>query len=100
MTTRRSFLAATSAAGLALGITACSSGGSDEPVDVSDESASKGSMADYGVGKTFTASEPFDLSILFNDNPAYPYREDWLFWEEITKRFRMSPRGPGPIILG
>ncbi|ATG56183.1 sugar ABC transporter substrate-binding protein [Brachybacterium ginsengisoli] len=89
MFTRRKFLAAGSAAlGTTLALGACSSGGGDEPVDVSDVSA--GSMPDYGVGTTFTASEPFDLGLMYSDNPAYPYRKDWLFWEEITQRTNVT----------
>lgn len=85
MFSRRSFLAASSAtAGLTLTLAACGSGGGgDEKVDVAD--VSTGAMDDYGVGTQFTATEPFDLPILFNDNAAYPYREDWLFWSELTK---------------
>ncbi|GAA1726394.1 extracellular solute-binding protein [Brachybacterium phenoliresistens] len=87
MFSRRSFLAASSAtAGLTLSLAACSSGGAGgggEPVDTSE--LSTGAMDDYTVGSQFTATEPFDLPILFNDNAAYPYRADWLFWTELTK---------------
>lgn len=85
MFTRRKFLAAGSAAfGTTLALGACSSRSGDEPVDVSEVSV--GAMEDYGVGSTFKASEPFDLGLLYSDNPAYPYRKDWLFWEEVAER--------------
>lgn len=89
MFTRRKFLAAGSAAlGTTLALGACSSGGGDEPVDVTEVSV--GAMDGYDVGTTFKASEPFDLGLMYSDNPAYPYRKDWLFWEEITKRTNVT----------
>ena len=89
MFTRRKFLAAGSAAlGTTLALGACSSGGGDEPVDVSE--VSTGSMDDYGVGTTFKASEPFEIGLMYSDNPAYPYRKDWLFWEEVTTRTNVT----------
>lgn len=89
MFTRRKFLAAGSAAlGTTLALGACSSGGGEEPVDVSEFSV--GAMDGYDVGTTFKASEPFDLGLLYSDNPAYPYRNDWLFWEEVTKRTNVT----------
>lgn len=89
MFTRRKFLAAGSAAlGTTLALGACSSGGGDEPVDVAEVSV--GSMDDYGVGTTFKASEPFEIGLMYSDNPAYPYREDWLFWEEVTSRTNVT----------
>lgn len=88
MFTRRKFLAAGSAAlGTSLALGACGGSG-DEKVDVSE--VSTGAMEDYGVGTTFKASEPFDLSLMYSDNPAYPYRKDWLFWDEITKRTNVT----------
>lgn len=89
MFTRRKFLAAGSAAlGTTLALGACSSGGGDEPVDVTEVSV--GAMDGYDVGSTFQASEPFDLGLMYSDNPAYPYRKDWLFWEEVTKRTNVT----------
>lgn len=89
MFTRRKFLAAGSAAlGTTLALGACSSGGGDEPVDVAEVSV--GAMDGYDVGSTFKASEPFDLGLMYSDNPAYPYVKDWLFWEEVTKRTNVT----------
>lgn len=38
----------------------------------------KGAMETYAVGDAFKATEPFDLSILYSDQPAYPYKQDWM----------------------
>lgn len=38
----------------------------------------KGAMETYAVGETFKATEPFELSILYSDQPAYPYKQDWM----------------------
>ena len=43
-------------------------------------------MADYGVGDQFKATEALTFSILYNNHPIYPLKDDWLFWSELTKR--------------
>jgi putative aldouronate transport system substrate-binding protein len=45
-----------------------------------------GAMEDYGVGKTFKAAEPLTFSIAILDNAGYPYKADWQFFTELTKR--------------
>jgi len=45
----------------------------------------KGAMESYSVGDTFKSSEAFDLSILYMDQPTYPYKEDWLLWDHIKE---------------
>ncbi|MGE7825922.1 extracellular solute-binding protein [Paenibacillus sp. NPDC093718] len=45
----------------------------------------KGAMETYAVGDTFKATEPFDLSILYSDQPAYPYKQDWMLFAKIKE---------------
>ncbi len=42
------------------------------------------------AGKTFHSDKPLKFSILYLDNPAYPMKNDWLLWSEITKRTNVS----------
>ena len=57
------------------------------PGDATDLAENRvGAMADYGVGDQFKATEPLTFSILYNNHPNYPLKEDWLFWSELTKR--------------
>lgn len=42
-------------------------------------------METYAVGDTFKATEPFDLSILYSDQPAYPYKQDWMLFAKIKE---------------
>ncbi|GAA4084107.1 extracellular solute-binding protein [Nonomuraea soli] len=49
--------------------------------------AAKGAaMEGYGVGKTFKAPQQLTFPILHNIHPAYPVKDDWLFWSELAKR--------------
>ncbi|WP_127589663.1 ABC transporter substrate-binding protein [Paenibacillus lautus] len=45
----------------------------------------KGAMETYAVGDTFKATEPFDLSILYSDQPAYPYKQDWMLFAKLKE---------------
>ena len=66
---------------LVLAVTACSS----DPDGATNEVKSKGAMEDYSVGDTFKASEPFNLTIMFSDQPIYPYKKDWMLFQKITE---------------
>jgi len=69
---------------LAVTVAGCSSA---KPAPQSDLSANRvGAMADFGVGAQFKATEPLSFSVLYNNNPSYPIKNDWLFWSELTKR--------------
>lgn len=72
------------AAVMSLSVAACSNnlGGSGGEA----KGQSKGAMENYGVNVSFKATEPFNLPILFSDQPAYPYKKDWMLFQEITKR--------------
>jgi putative aldouronate transport system substrate-binding protein len=82
-TRRRAAAIAASALALTLGITAC--GDDSEPgKELSANRA--GAMENYGVGTQFKATEPVSFSILYNNHPNYPLKNDWLFWQELNKR--------------
>ncbi|MFF0318061.1 extracellular solute-binding protein [Micromonospora sp. NPDC005252] len=84
---RRAATAAVAALLAASSIAACSEDPSDNK-DLSENRA--GAMADYGIGKQFKASEPVSFSILYNNHPNYPLREDWLFWNELKSRANVT----------
>ena len=45
----------------------------------------KVSSYEYGEDKTFHSDKPVTYTMMYSDNEAYPYKEDWLLWKEITK---------------
>src|SRR5262245_52408905 len=45
-----------------------------------------GAMADFGVGTQFKSTKPLTFTMLHNIHPAYPVKNDWLFWTELQKR--------------
>ena len=70
-------------AGAAAGLLAgCTSGGGSTPV-VSGKTT--GMMKDYAAGTTFKAPKPLKFTLLFQDNPAYPYKKTWKVFEQIKK---------------
>ncbi|GIH18434.1 ABC transporter substrate-binding protein [Rugosimonospora africana] len=87
---RRQLLAAGAAAGAAmLGLSACDGGGSDKKgLDLSKNKV--GAMDKYGVGDQFKATEPVKFSIMMLSNPGYPYKANWPFFNELTKRTNVS----------
>ncbi|WP_145946114.1 extracellular solute-binding protein [Paenibacillus sp. Y412MC10] len=72
------------AAVMSLSVAACSNNLGSSGGEAKDQS--KGAMENYGVNVSFKATEPFNLPILFSDQPAYPYKKDWMLFKEITKR--------------
>lgn len=72
------------AAVMSLSVAACSNNLGSSGGEAKDQS--KGAMENYGVNVSFKATEPFNLPILFSDQPAYPYKKDWMLFQEITKR--------------
>jgi len=72
------------AAVMSLSVAACSNNLGGSGGEAKDQS--KGAMENYGVNVSFKATEPFYLPILFSDQPAYPYKKDWMLFQEITKR--------------
>lgn len=69
------------AAVLSLSLAACSNGLGGKEAEIQN----KGAMESYAVGDTFKATEPFNLSILYSDQPLYPYKKDWLLFSKITE---------------
>ncbi|MET8145568.1 extracellular solute-binding protein [Sphaerisporangium sp. NPDC005288] len=49
-----------------------------------------GAMASYGVGQQFKATQPVSFDVLYNNHPFYPLKNDWLFWQELTKRTNVT----------
>lgn len=62
-------------------LAACNSNNGGNKSEINDDAA----MASYGVGDTFKATEPFDLTILYNDNPAYPFNKDWMLFTKLQE---------------
>ncbi|MEU9270992.1 extracellular solute-binding protein [Streptomyces sp. NPDC048251] len=81
---RRQILTAAGFIGLA-SLTGCGSGEDGE--DSKDLSKKQnGAMKEYRAGQQFKASKPLSFSVLHNNNPVYPLKDNWLFWKELTKR--------------
>ncbi|MGC9665326.1 extracellular solute-binding protein [Planosporangium sp. 12N6] len=84
---RQVLLAAGAAATVSLA--GCGDGG-DEKKDQNLSGNRSGAMDKDGVGDQFTATAPLSFSILYNNHPNYPLRNDWLFWSELTKRTQVT----------
>jgi putative aldouronate transport system substrate-binding protein len=82
--TRRQLLGAFGGAA-AFALVGCGSG-DDEGGGQNLDGKRAGAMDKYGVGDTFKATEPLTFSIAMLDNPGYPYKPDWPFFQEVTKR--------------
>lgn len=83
------------AVGAFLALAACSTDGTDGDSGAKksgdDFAANRdGAMADYAAGKPFKAAAPLSFSILYNNHPFYPIKNDWLFWSELTKRTNVT----------
>lgn len=83
MIRRRDFLGLASVASVAaigLVLTGC-----DSQTSSADTSKSRtGAMDSFGVGEAFKATAPLSFTFLFSDQPTYPYKKDWLFWQKLT----------------
>jgi len=40
--------------------------------------------------KSFHSDKPLTFTMLYNDNPGYPYKEDWLLWQAITDKTNVT----------
>ncbi|MEK4564451.1 extracellular solute-binding protein [Alkalihalobacillus sp. FSL R5-0424] len=69
--------------GSAILMTACTG---DTSTDAEVEVSSIGAMDDFKVGDSFKATEPITFPILYSEHPNYPFKRDWLFFEELEKR--------------
>jgi putative aldouronate transport system substrate-binding protein len=65
--------------------------GGDDGSDNNDVSQNRaGAMDKYGVGDQFKGTQPLTFSVLYNNHPNYPLKEDWLFWSELSKRTNVT----------
>ncbi|MDW5324205.1 extracellular solute-binding protein [Plantactinospora sp. KLBMP9567] len=80
--------AVVAAGALTLSLVACGSGDDAESEDLSENRT--GAMAELGVNQQFKATEPVSFSILYNNHPNYPLKNDWLFWTELNKRTNVT----------
>lgn len=83
---RRHLLAAMGAAAVA-GIAGC---GGDDAETTNLDGKRAGAMDGYKTGDQFTATEPITIPIMLLSNPSYPYKADWPFWAELTKRTNVT----------
>lgn len=81
--TRRQLLAAAGGATV-FALVGC--GSDDDSDDQSLDGKRVGAMEKYGVGDQFKATEQLTFSIAMLSNPGYPYKADWPFFGELTKR--------------
>ena len=86
--TRRNLLAF-GFAGVAVGVLAgCTSSPSSSTDSFSGKT--KGAMDKLGVNEQFTATVPLTISMLFQDNPAYPKKPTWVIWKDIDKKTNVT----------
>lgn len=77
-------------AGITVGLLAgCSS--DDSSTDKNAFSGKKkGAMSSLSVNEQFKATAPLTISMLFQDNPAYPEKSSWALWDDITKKTNVT----------
>jgi putative aldouronate transport system substrate-binding protein len=75
------------AGALTLGLAGCGSGGSKDSTLSGNKT---GAMDNFTTGTQFKAGSPLTFSTLYLNNPAYPLKNDWLFWSELTKRTNVT----------
>ncbi len=59
----------------------------------SSSSTTNSTVEKATVGKadvTFKSSKPLTFTMLFNDSPTYPYKQDWLLFKQIKKITNVS----------
>ncbi|GLY97557.1 extracellular solute-binding protein [Actinoplanes sp. NBRC 103695] len=82
-------LLATAAATAAVSLAGCDGG--DGEADAGDLDGNKaGAMDGFKVGDQFRATEPLTFSIMMLSNPNYPFKANWSFLAELTKRTNVS----------
>ncbi|MFC4999033.1 extracellular solute-binding protein [Dactylosporangium cerinum] len=85
---RRALFGACGAAAVAA-LAGC--GDDDDPDKGQDYTGHRdGAMDGYGAGQQFTATQPLTFSIMMLSNAGYPYKADWLFFKELTKRTNVT----------
>ncbi|WEG11876.1 extracellular solute-binding protein [Pullulanibacillus sp. KACC 23026] len=71
-------------------LTGCGSSKSSSSSSSSDVKVSGAAMKNYKAGEQFKATKKITIPILFNDNPAYPYKKDWEFWTDLTEKTNVT----------
>lgn len=88
---RRALLAGAFGSAAAIALAACDSGGDDDSGKSDNLSANRaGAMDKYGVGDQFKATEALSFPIMMLSSTTYPYKADWPFWSELTKRTNVT----------
>ena len=90
---RGAMLAGALLAAGALVLSGCSApddGGAAEGGDFDFTGKDVGAMEDYGVGDTFTATEPLEFGLFYRDHPNYPIDENWLIFEELEANQKVT----------
>jgi putative aldouronate transport system substrate-binding protein len=84
---RRQVLATAGASAVGLALAGCGSGSKT----TSNLSGNRvGAMGKYNAGDQFKATQPLSFSIMLLSSATYPYKSDWLFWSELTKRTNVT----------
>ncbi|GAA2148570.1 extracellular solute-binding protein [Glycomyces algeriensis] len=86
--TRRGVIGFSLAASSMAALAACSDDGGSDEIDV--DAQSKGAMDNFAADTQFTATEPFNLSVLWTDWPDLPITDKWEFFKEIEKRTNVT----------
>ncbi|MFC7485082.1 extracellular solute-binding protein [Luedemannella flava] len=87
---RRQVLAAAGVAGAAAVVGGALAGCDSEESGGNLDDKRAGAMEKYAVGDQFKATEPITLPIMLLSNAAYPYKKEWLFFSELTKRTNVT----------
>jgi len=76
---------------LVAGTAACGNSDDSNSANAPDpEGTQEAQGYEYGVGKTFHSEEPVSYSMMFSDNEAYPYQDDWQFWSSLKEKTNVS----------
>jgi putative aldouronate transport system substrate-binding protein len=90
MPSRRAFLGTAGAGAAAAFLAACSSAPPSPGSSSSGNTNTSGAMKNYTVGTQFKATAPLSFPILMLSNPAYPYKANWLFFQDLKKMTNVS----------
>jgi putative aldouronate transport system substrate-binding protein len=94
MPSRRAFLATAGAGAAAAAIAACSSAPSvNAPGEGNTNAANannSSAMGNYAVGTQFKAGKPLTFTIMILSNPNYPFKANWLFFQQLKKMTNVS----------
>ena len=91
---RRAFLATAGGGAAAAFLAACSSAPPNSAPGAGNSSAANAnksnSMSSYAVGTQFKSPVPLTFSIAILSNPNYPYKANWLFFQQLKKMTNVS----------